>query len=442
MKSLFVFKKVICFTFVFVYFFICNPTVFAAEKVWPYKDESDIVVDNQYEYCFYEPGGVHVNGKMDDVISQYYSNGIYAFMYDSKNNNLYFIASNGDKWQIVNSTVDYTWDRSGLNQKISFGSDIKDYLVQDGVLSCKELMFLDKSHDLKIGIDTKGLGLPLYEDSTLKVAGIHKGKNKVSDAMACSTYLTSLNMISAKYSNEYESYLSPMKELGSKNANEIVDDSDAAAMQEAWANLKSWQGSLLTDLDNLHLTTASDDSNGFSVSNCENGLADKYQDLQRVLKRILETGKGYFDSFHESVSQAVASGRSELEDDLQQLSEQKTEIENSISDTNQYFDEMNMGTNLSDTSCQGLLGPDLLNDLSTVLTWIRIAVPILLIILGSVDFIKPLLSDDQQELQKSTGRFIKRCVIAVAIFFVPTIIMLILSSVDTLFDSACDIRLW
>lgn len=92
--------------------------------------------------------------------------------------------------------------------------------------------------------------------------------------------------------------------------------------------------------------------------------------------------------------------------------------------------------------CQGLLGEDLLNDISDVFTYIRIAVPILVIVLGSVDFAKIILTDDQQEMKKAWGRFAKRCVIAVAIFFVPTIIMYLLSFIDKIADVSCDIRLW
>lgn len=95
-----------------------------------------------------------------------------------------------------------------------------------------------------------------------------------------------------------------------------------------------------------------------------------------------------------------------------------------------------------DNDCEGILGEALLNDIKTVLLWIRIIVPILLIVLGSVDFVKAILSDDQQELKKSTNRFVKRCIIAVAIFFIPMLIMYIISFIDKVADVSCDIRLW
>lgn len=58
---------------------------------------------------------------------------------------------------------------------------------------------------------------------------------------------------------------------------------------------------------------------------------------------------------------------------------------------------------------------------------ICIAVPILLIVLGSVDFGNAVLSSDQEAMQKAVKRFTTRCIIAVAIFFLPMLVNLIFS---------------
>ena len=107
-----------------------------------------------------------------------------------------------------------------------------------------------------------------------------------------------------------------------------------------------------------------------------------------------------------------------------------------------YLTKIDIGKKVDDESCEGLLGQDLLDDISTVFTWIKITVPILLILLGSIDFGKAVLSDDQQELKKATSKFIKRCIIAVAIFFIPTIIMYLISFIDKIADVSCDVRIW
>ena len=64
--------------------------------------------------------------------------------------------------------------------------------------------------------------------------------------------------------------------------------------------------------------------------------------------------------------------------------------------------------------------------LKKAFTWIRILVPIALICFGFIDFTMPIISNDKEALNKATSKFIKRCVIGVIIFFVPTIVELLL----------------
>ena len=91
-------------------------------------------------------------------------------------------------------------------------------------------------------------------------------------------------------------------------------------------------------------------------------------------------------------------------------------------------------------SCTGLLGESVLSDINEILTWIKIAVPILLVILGSLDFGKAVIADDQKALSKAWSSFIKRLIAAIAIFFAPYIIMFLIEHVDKIMDNSCDIR--
>lgn len=65
-----------------------------------------------------------------------------------------------------------------------------------------------------------------------------------------------------------------------------------------------------------------------------------------------------------------------------------------------------------------------------IFVWVRIAVPILLIILGSVDFAKVIISQDQDALKKATSKFSKRCVVAVIIFLLPFLVQLIMGWIN------------
>lgn len=57
---------------------------------------------------------------------------------------------------------------------------------------------------------------------------------------------------------------------------------------------------------------------------------------------------------------------------------------------------------------------------------IQIGIPILLIIMGSIDLGKAVLSSDDKEIKGATSKLIKRCIAAIAIFFVTTIVSLIM----------------
>lgn len=58
-----------------------------------------------------------------------------------------------------------------------------------------------------------------------------------------------------------------------------------------------------------------------------------------------------------------------------------------------------------------------------VLYIIKILVPLIIIVLGMIDFAKAVISSDDNALKKSTSSLIKRCIAGVIVFFIPSIIM-------------------
>ncbi|MBE6152894.1 MAG: hypothetical protein E7166_01515 [Firmicutes bacterium] len=68
--------------------------------------------------------------------------------------------------------------------------------------------------------------------------------------------------------------------------------------------------------------------------------------------------------------------------------------------------------------------------IGNILTIIKIAVPILLIIMGSLDLMKAVIAGKEDEIKKSQGTFVKRSIAAVIVFFIPTIVGLILSVIN------------
>jgi len=85
-------------------------------------------------------------------------------------------------------------------------------------------------------------------------------------------------------------------------------------------------------------------------------------------------------------------------------------------------------SNSNSDGCYGLL-PIIKFIRRGVFTIIQIGIPILLIIMGTLDLAKAVISSDEQEIKKATGKFIKRVIYAIAVFFVVTIVTLIMNLV-------------
>ena len=77
--------------------------------------------------------------------------------------------------------------------------------------------------------------------------------------------------------------------------------------------------------------------------------------------------------------------------------------------------------------CNGILTVEAMDFLDGMIGYIRIFVPILLIILGIVDFASAIIAQDQEALKKCGTKFVKRIIAAVAVFFVPSVVKLLLN---------------
>lgn len=78
-------------------------------------------------------------------------------------------------------------------------------------------------------------------------------------------------------------------------------------------------------------------------------------------------------------------------------------------------------------NCDAIFDSEAQALIQRIFSIICIAVPIILIVLGSVDFANAVLSSDQEAMQKAVKRFTTRCIVAVAIFFLPMLVNLIFS---------------
>ena len=76
--------------------------------------------------------------------------------------------------------------------------------------------------------------------------------------------------------------------------------------------------------------------------------------------------------------------------------------------------------------CQGAMGT-VTNAVDTVLTIIRWAIPVVLIILGSIDMFKAMTKGDDKEQAKVRQTFIRRLIYALVAFLIPFFVNLAFS---------------
>ena len=70
-----------------------------------------------------------------------------------------------------------------------------------------------------------------------------------------------------------------------------------------------------------------------------------------------------------------------------------------------------------------------INFLKAILTIIQWGIPILLIIMGSIDLGKAVMASDDKEIKGATSKLIKRAIAAVAVFFIPLVVNLLINMV-------------
>lgn len=74
--------------------------------------------------------------------------------------------------------------------------------------------------------------------------------------------------------------------------------------------------------------------------------------------------------------------------------------------------------------------------LSILIMIAKIAVPIILIVVGSIDYGKAMMSDNQDAIEKTTQSLIKKVIAGLIIFLVPTIVNAVISSSQSAQDKA------
>ena len=74
---------------------------------------------------------------------------------------------------------------------------------------------------------------------------------------------------------------------------------------------------------------------------------------------------------------------------------------------------------------------------------LQIGIPIILIVLGTLDLGKAVISSDDKAVKEAQSKLIKRCIYAILVFFIVTLINLLFSMVGTIAgDDAPGLQSW
>ena len=98
-----------------------------------------------------------------------------------------------------------------------------------------------------------------------------------------------------------------------------------------------------------------------------------------------------------------------------------------------------IGDPINITDCDSLFSDEsskkLLNVLKYLINLVKIAIPILLIGLGIMDFSKAIFSGTEDNMKKAQSKFLKRVIIGVCIFLIPTLLKLVLTVANGIWPS-------
>ena len=106
------------------------------------------------------------------------------------------------------------------------------------------------------------------------------------------------------------------------------------------------------------------------------------------------------------------------------------------------LNELRKGTDLyesyGDVSDSCSIGSSIISMVYNVLKWAKYILPAIIIILTMLDFIKAIAAQNDDDMKKAQGKFVKRLIVAALFFLLPLIINFVLQTFG-FYDQNCDI---
>jgi len=146
--------------------------------------------------------------------------------------------------------------------------------------------------------------------------------------------------------------------------------------------------------------------------------------LRKKAQEDLNSG----DITQEEFDQAVENGNNAEQNVQDRVDQLENNISTGSNPSSPTYTPTLPEQELTDASCNGLLGPETLKYLNTALTVIQIVGVVLAILLGMGDFIGALLSGEQDSNKKAFKKFIIRIAMAAVLLIVPALLKFILNT--------------
>jgi|GEM_PF-5453420 len=170
-----------------------------------------------------------------------------------------------------------------------------------------------------------------------------------------------------------------------------------------------------------------------------------------MTNKLLEYSEQYEAKVKEVINKridaSINSVKSQLEDDLitaemaemeiarlEELREQLL-IGAAVSAAHVNDAQLNEAIKTFGLTCEYLLSADLNALIVKIYNFMRFLVPLIILVMSIIDFIKAIAGHDQDLIKKATAKLIKRMVIAILFFLVPTILKEFLSLIDDTYSS-------
>ncbi len=276
-----------------------------------------------------------------------------------------------------------------------------------------------------------------------QIGGGFTAKDYFNQNKTCFPYMVFLDKNSGidRYeiyaADTYDRALSIGVDLGGKSTNYFYGiiplksskDNEDNAVQEMYNKIVTYTNSankMNTDEDPWELNKCltedgSLDPNAADLYVCKNKLQQFYEDIKNWQKEVQDAiNSGLIDANDSRIAEfnnAIQKARSNVSETI----DESLGKDDGIKDASR--PDMSLGiSNSDDADCNSIFNNKFGEILQNILDLIKFSIPIIVIALSVIDYMKALLAQNQDEMKKANQRFVKRLIIGVAIFVLPVIL--------------------